>query len=265
MNDTQRLQHIAAFEIADSTRSLAEQLAEPEAAPMSPALATDTTLAAQAAVTGGSLVAFAQGVSRQNREDVMDSLLFATLVANKAANPETQSDKWYQQFNTVLATLGWFSAHWRYARYNTTRQRFTMDQAGLEIVKSAIAAAALPGPAAFALLKVAQDALTALSANKEPLRLFERQTRTHRGGNFRVASCSESEDGLVNLSMGAVAFRSDLNVTNVLFWEWNNSEVEIYRGENNLTLNTRIYARHRAQIQDKLGDGAKSAIAEFDI
>lgn len=264
MNDTLRMQHIAAYEMADGTRSLAEQVTETHASGMAAANATGA-LQAQAAVTGGSLVAFAQGVSRQNKEDVMDSLLFATLVANKAANPESQSDKWYQQFNNVLSTLGWFSTHWRYARYSSARQRFTMDQAGLEIIKSAIAAAALPGPAAFALLKVAQDALNALSAKNEPLRLFERQVRTHRGGNFRIASCNESEDGTLNLSMGAVAFRSELNVTDVLFWEWNDSEVEIYRGEHNLTLNTRTYALHRAQVQDKLGSSAKSAIAEFDI
>lgn len=265
MNNTQRTDYLATCELADGSCPLAEHVTHMTTPPESAASLQAPASNADAAVVGGSLVAFAEGVSRQNREDVMDSLLFATLVANKAANPETDSDRWYQQFNTVLATLGWFSTTWRYGRYHTNQRRFTMDEAGVEIIKAAIAAAALPGPASAALLKIATDALTSLSAKKGPLGLFEQQTKTSHGGNFRIASCHESQSGDVHLSMGAVAFRSRLSITDVLFWEWNSADVETYRGENNLTLNTRAYAGHRTLVRDRLNTSLRTAIAEFAI
>ena len=265
MNNAQRNDYIAGCELADCTQSLAEHVARMSAS----AQTTEQPLAvappAEAAVAGGSLVAFAPGMSRQNKDDVLDSFLFATLVANKAYNPEKNSDLWYRQFNTVLATLGWLTTNWRYARYQTGQRRLSMDQAGLEIIRSAIAAAALPGPASLAMLKVAQDAVAALNSKEGALSLFERQTKTHRGGNFRLASCTESADGGLEVAMGAVAFRSRISVTNVLFWEWNNSDVEIYKGENYLTLNTRLYGDVRDVVRQRLGANAKTAIQEFDI
>lgn len=219
----------------------------------------------QAAIAGSNLLAFAEGVSRQNKEDVMDSFLFATLAANKEFNPETQSQQWYAHFNKALATMGWFSTNWSYSRYRSTHQRFSMEQAGLEILGSAIAAAALPGPASLAMLKVAADAVEALKVQDKPLRMFERQTKTHKGANFRIGACMESADGTVNLAMGAVNFSGDSAVTNVLFWEWNSTAVETFRGEDHLVLNSRIYASVRKRVQERLRKNAESAIDEFDL
>jgi len=273
MDNTPQLRYIAACTVADGSHSLDEQLLQQAAPlplmgrmPMMPSRVdgADAGEPADAAVVGGNIVAFAEGVSPQSKDDVMDSLLLATLVANKAFNPETQGDQWYGKYNESLAMMGWLSSHWRYSRYRATQKRFSMDEVGLEILGSAIAAAALPGPASIAMLKVAKDAVTALSAKKEPLRLFEKQAKTHRGGSFRIASCVESE-GVVNLAMAGVSFQADSEVTNVLFWEWQDSQVESYLGENSLVFNTRVYAGVRAAVQEKLGANAKSAIAAFDI
>ena len=270
MNNIDQMDYagLANYELADASRSLAEQVDAQAALPTAASLLSDpqeSVEGAGAAIAGGTLIAFAEGVSRQNKDDVMNSLLYATLVANVKHNPESQSDQWYALFNTVLSKLGWLSTHWSYARYRATQQRFTMDEVGLEILGSAIAAATLPGPASVAMLKVAKDAVTALSARKEPLRLFERQTKTHRGGNFRIAACTESADGDVSLAMGAVAFSSNIDVTNVMFWEWQNSDVETYKGENSLVFNTRVHASVRDVVQKKLDENARNALEEFDI
>jgi hypothetical protein len=263
MDDAERLAFVSTCELAQGTHSLAGRVVTMNA-PM--ARLTEAPLApAQAAVAGGNLLAFTEGVSRQNKEDVMDSFLFATLSANKSFNPETESQLWYGQFNKVLATLGWLSSSWAYSRYRSTQQRFTMDQAGLEILGSAIAAAALPGPASAAMLKVAADAIKALAAKEEPLRLFERKAKMHRGANFRIGACAQSSDGTVSLAMGAVNFLAESNVTNVLFWEWNSTNVQTWRGENSLVLNSGLYARLRELIKQRLDENAEAAIMEFDI
>jgi hypothetical protein len=260
MTIAERSAFINHCQLADCTHSMIEHVSAMNASV--PRLLEEPS---QAAVVGSNLMAFAEGVSRQNKEDVMDSFLYATLAANNKFNPETQSQEWYARFNQVLSKMGWFSTNWSYSRYRSIHQRFSMEQAGLEILGSAIAAAALPGPASLAMLKVAADAVEALKVQDKPLRLFERQTKTHNGANFRVGACIESTDGTVNLAMGAVSFSADSAVTDVLFWEWNSAEVETFRGEDNLVLNTRIYATLRKLIQQRLSKSAESAIEEFEI
>lgn len=271
MNIHETLNYIAACELADHCAASANVYAvmggpSALAAAVPQALTQDAgDKIKEAAVVASNLVAFADGVSRQNKDDVMDSFLFATLVANKAFNPETQSDQWNDLFKEVLSNLGWLPTQWNYARFRGVQQRFTMDEIGLEILSSAIAAAALPGPASLAMLKVAGDAVATLRAKEEPLRLFESQAKTHRGGNFRIASCFETDDGTVNLAMGAVSFQADTDVTNVLFWEWQNTQVHTWQGESSLVFNTRFYKEIRSDIQEKLGSNAKKAIDKYTL
>ncbi|KPX44414.1 Uncharacterized protein ALO68_02963 [Pseudomonas syringae pv. helianthi] len=268
MSTTDNLDYLAACELAECPASLIAYAASRQPELLRASDVTDSVSddeRSQGAVVASNLVAFAEGMSRQSKEDVMDSFLFATLVANKAFNAETQAEKWYGKFNEALSRAGWLSTRWNYARYRATQQRFTMDEVGLEILGSAVTAAALPGPASLLMLKVAADAVAALKARKEPLRLFEGQTKTHRGGSFRIASCIESDDKTVNLAMGAVSFQADSDVTNVLFWEWQDTHVNTWKGEDNLVLNARLYARHRDLIQKMLGDSARRAIAEFEL
>jgi hypothetical protein len=220
---------------------------------------------ATGAVVGGNLLAFADGLSRQNREDVMDSILFATLKANKYFNPETQTQDWYANFSQTCSSLGWTSTGWSLARYRSSHRRFTMEQAAIEILGSAIAGATLPGPASAVMLKVAADTVSALKAQEKPLRLFDRQTKSHNGANFRIGACVESPDGGVNMAMGTVNFLTSANVTSVLFWEWNSAEVQTFRGENVMSFNTRHYAIIRKNVQQALAKHALAAIEEFDI
>ncbi|EKG35027.1 MULTISPECIES: hypothetical protein [Pseudomonas] len=265
MNITDNLDYIAACELAECPPSLGAFAAPATSGLLKAGDVTDAQSGNEGAVVAGSVLAFPNGMSAQSKQDVMNSFLFATLVANKAFSSETQGDQWYDKFNEVLSKVGWLSTHWNYARYRATQQRFTMDEVGLEILGSAIAAAALPGPASVLMLKVAADAVAALQARKEPLRLFESQTKAHRGGSFRIASCIESEDSIVSLAMAAVSFQADSDVTNVLFWEWQDTSVQTWKGEDNLLLNTALYARHRELIEQRLGDNVSNAIAEYEI
>ena len=82
---------------------------------------------------------------------------------------------------------------------------------------------------------------------------------------FCVVSCIESEDSIVSLAMAAVSFQADSDVTNVLFWEWQDTSVQTWKGEDSLLLNTALYARHRDMIQQRLDDNARRAIADFEI
>lgn len=218
-----------------------------------------------AAVVGNGIVSFVSGMSKQNKEDVKNSFLMSSLVANKKFDPNKEGASWFEAFTRTMELCGWLTISRSYGDYRAIDQHFTMEQVGLTILASAIAAAAIPGPTALLLAKVAKEAIEALQANDQPLRLFERKARTYAGGSFGVASCAESEDGEVIMGLGNVAFDSTVNVTDVLFWEWNSATVGITRGEGCLTLNQGVYDQIREAVLNRLGQNARDAIADFDI
>jgi hypothetical protein len=217
----------------------------------------------EALVAGDAIVSIVAGMTKENKQIVKDTILFATLVANKA-HPNG-GVAWYEQFTKVLANCGWLSLSTGMSDYRVGNSRFTMEQAALKILESAIVAAALPGPTSLLLLKVAKDTVTALQESEKPLRLFEQSSKTHNGAKFAIASAAESSDGEIVMAMGALDFSTRLDVTNVLFWEWNSSSVQIKRAENHMTLNQAHFVRVRDVIEGKLNDQARQALEEFDI
>ena len=205
---------------------------------------------AEGVVAGNSLVSIAAGMSDYNKQAVKDTVLLATLAANKSY--PRGGVQWYRMFTRVLTSCGWFSQGTGFSDYRVGNTRFTMEQTALKILASAITAAALPGPTRLLMLKVAKDTVSALQDSNEPLRLFEQSSKTHSGAKFAIGSSAESRDGEVIMAMGALDFSTNLNVTNVLFWEWNSSSVRIKRAENHMTLNQRHYESMRDTIETKL-------------
>lgn len=216
-----------------------------------------------AQVIGNTIVSVVAGMSVSNKKIINDILLFATLASNKAA-PQG-GNAWYQKYMQVLTSCGLYSQSSGWSDYSFSNKRFTMDQVALEILQSAILAAALPGATAVLMLKVAKDTITALQRNDAPLRLFERESKTHDGAKFAIAAVAESADGAVAMAMGSVDFKASQSVTDVLFWEWSNTTVRIQRGENVLTLNHDQYEHVRKAVEAKLGASAMKNIEEIEI
>ncbi|WP_268798161.1 hypothetical protein [Pseudomonas huanghezhanensis] len=268
MNHEERLRFIESHELADeqfddvdapSVRVRRSTLARAALDP------SEDELRAAGAVVEGNIVAFTEGMARESKEDIMDSLLFASLVANKAFNQKNHRVQWYAKYIEVLTVLGWISTNWNYEQVVSSSTRFTMEQAGLDIISSVLSAATLPLTTAGAMIKVATDTVSALKTSEKPLRLFERHARQNRGGSVRIVTCNESQDGTVTVVVGAVSFETRSDVTNVLFWEWNKSDVETYKEGNGVVLNSRQYGTLRDAVQKKLSDRGIEAIEEFEI
>lgn len=217
----------------------------------------------EALVAGDTIVSIVAGMNKRNKQAVKDTLLFASLVANKSF--PAGGVNWYKKLTEVLAYCGWVSQLSGLTDYSVGNTRFTMEQAALKILESAILAAALPGPTSVLLLKVAKDTIDALQESEKPLRVFENSSKTHSGAKFAIASTAQSKDGEVVMAMGALDFSTNLNVTNVLFWEWSSSSVRIKRAENHLTLNHVQFERVKDLVEGKLTESARQALEEFEI
>lgn len=217
----------------------------------------------EAVVADNTVIAITAGMTKDNKRIVKDTMLFASLVANKA-HPNG-GVAWYERYLNVLSYCGWFPQSSGLSDYRLTHSSFTLDQVALKILESALVAAALPGPAKLLMLKVAKDTIDALREKDKPLRLFNQSSKTHPGAKFAIAAAAESSDGEVVVAMGALDFNTRLNVTQVLFTEWSSSSVHIKRAENHMILAQDHYERVRDVVEKKLTGGARQALEEFEI
>jgi len=216
---------------------------------------------AEAVVAGNTIVAIAAGMSKYNKGIIKDSVLFATIAAEKRFPQDGVAR--YGHFIRVLLGCGWFSQASGMSDYRSSHRRFSMDQAALDVLKSAIVAAAVPGPTALLLMKIAKEAVEALQSDEAKRELFDGKSRNHSGASFAMASSAESADGEVVMAMGALDFTTSLRVTDVLFWEWSSSALHIKRAQNHLSLNQAQYERVRRTVERKLDEYGNQALNEL--
>jgi hypothetical protein len=60
-------------------------------------------------VAAASVVSFADGVTGQQKEDLLNSTLLAQLAANHRFDREKDTLNWYEAYRTVLRGVGWRS------------------------------------------------------------------------------------------------------------------------------------------------------------
>lgn len=256
--------------LAEATRCiLACELAEPLPGGVdavdSPAEQAASRPDANAVALPGNILVFTEGMSSQNKQDVMDSMLFASLAADRQFRPDVLREQWYERYTQVLRTLGWVTHSARFSDYRTQVSRFTMEQAALDILAAAVKAAVLPGATAMALQQAAKDTFAALKAQEKPLRLFESHYKGHRQGGFVVGACHELSDGTPNAVIGVVKFAASSQVTQLLFNEWTRTQVSLHHAEDSVALAMHHYAGLRDLVRGKLGASALAAVEAIDI
>jgi len=219
----------------------------------------------RASVVGDAILSFVSGMSDQNRTDVLNTYLFASLAANKKFPADNQGKEWYQTFLAAIQDCGWVVLKRYYDSTSASGKSFTMDQLALTILGSAVAAAEVPGPTSALLLKVAGDAMASLQKTDQPLKVFDQNIKEKGTGGFAVGSCIETADKEVILTLGAVRFINRTNQTKVLFVNWDSGSVDLYRGESHMTMVPSIIEKTRAIIAGKLGDRAVKQVSEWEI
>ncbi len=232
----------------------------------SPGARVNATEPASAAVVGQAVIGFVEGMSQQAREDVLDTVTYATLAADKRYNVVTQNGEWYSTFRAVMTrALHWASQDIAFVSHSSREQVVTMDKIGLDLIASSITAAATGGAAGPLLLQIAGDAVEALRKQDEPVSLFNRRTRKPGGARFLIGGCNESRDGVIALAVGAVEAKTEISVGNVLFFNWNSVAVDLNRSADVFVFHQSLYAQRRERVRQALLEAADAAFLEFPI
>jgi len=171
----------------------------------------------QAQVVASSIFSFAVGVDAQVREAISDSALLAQLVANKqVAAFETDPQKWFGAYASVLQTLGWVLQDSAWNDYSSTGTGAEVNEHILDVLAIVLG----PGASALAIAKATIGALQAMNTNGPWLTLFDRETQKANLARFQIGLVQTGPNDDVFVSLIACIVKATKEITQILFFKF---------------------------------------------
>ncbi|CAH0353161.1 N-acetylmuramoyl-L-alanine amidase [Aquabacterium sp. CECT 9606] len=212
-----------------------------------------------AGINMGGVLSFVEGVSEEDKNDVLYSVQLAQRAASGMFDRFTQTQFWYQKYTEVLQALGWASEQFSFSLFKQDEGEFRMDQAALGIIT------AVATQNQLAVLKQAVDALSELAEDDGPIVLFDFHSSVQSSGNFQLGAVQRTENGAVSMALGSFYFHAVDGRRRFLFLGWGARKVQFWSAAQRMTLNKDFYARRRADVIAKLDADAKNYIADLKI
>jgi len=206
---------------------------------------------AQASVVGSDVIAFADLVTPEERQDIVNASLLAQLVARrKVAEPRTLSDvrAWYDAYFDVLTNVGFVLQHRDFAEYRKDSQSFEAHNAILDV--AAVLLAGSPG--ALLLVRSTLEALQQLSADSPWITLFNRESQSANTARFQVSLVERDANAQLLLSLIAFGLEAERNVTQVLFFKFRRNEVTLHHYAGKVAINGPLLAAIRGEMAGRL-------------
>lgn len=205
-----------------------------------------------------SIVSFVGGVSRENRQDILDSTLLAQLAAGHLYPDPQDLKKWYEKYTEVLRNIGWSIQANEFSEVASSGSLFEMKNAILGIVSAAF------GGNYVAIVTKVLDALKGLSDSDSKIVAFEKNTHSAGKGTFQLALVEEVNDA-VALRMAGFIISTTSEVKRILFFSSKKESATVSSNSMACTLNKEVYATVRNTVKQKLGDKAQQFITEIII
>jgi hypothetical protein len=215
--------------------------------------------AGEAKVNVGSVLSFVDGVSEQEKNDVLYSVQLAQRGASGAYDRFTQTQSWYRQYIEILENLGWASEQLAFSRFDQSEGEFRMDQAALAIIT------AIATQNQLAVLHEAVSALSSLAEDDGTISLFDFHSSLEGSGNFQLGAVQKGANGALTMALGAFYFRSADERKRFLFFKWGAQQVNFWTAAQRMTFNADFYARHRDDVTARLQVDAKKFIADLKL
>lgn len=239
-------------------------------------------------VVAASVVAFTDGLSQQQREDVLNSTLLAQLAANLRYERERDTIDWYAYYRTVLHQVGWRGG----SRRPVPRHPETQFAPTLKILPNLPLLPVKAPDLAFTRVvpkrawfnaeatvmgllrpRVQDDALAATSAALEKLAslddrdrrnvIFETSAHKAGRGSFQIVSVHADKNGVVQMTIAALFFTTGETVTRVLSYNFGKNNTQMCQACDTLDLDGGIYDSVRDKVIAQLGDQASVYIDEL--
>jgi len=262
----------------------------------------DQAQAASANVDAASVVTFVDGLSQQQKEDVLNSTLLAQLATNKQHNRERDMVGWYGTYRSVLEQVGWVS------QQSSLRDQVLAARSLLAIADPPLLVGSLPRPGPVVTLPrpdpvvtlpfrpvvtteprftpsaVALRLLQPVSSENEvslaeetlesfrrlPDRdrrvvIFESCSHSSLSGNFQIVLVKLSPEGTILMTIAAFFFRTEQQVSRVMSSNFGRRNTDMFQARHIMILDEAAYARVRDHVIEQLGDQAAALIDDLQI
>lgn len=212
-----------------------------------------------AAVDGNTIATFIDGVTGQQKIDVLNSCLLAQLAANVKFDPQQAPVEWTKYYRGVLENIGWVIPQFTFRQLTTSQARFTMDAVILKLITGLLTDNEIEA------VKATIEALKNLDAGDGRIRIFSQNSTENRVGNFQLDTVGVSAQGTISMKLTAYGFQTNEQVTNVLWFSFGGASTKLQVTRSTLVLNEQVFERLRDPIVTKLGNRAQDYIRGLEI
>lgn len=234
-------------------------------------------------VVAASIVAFADGIFGQQKEDLLNSTLLAQLAANRQYDRERDTLNWYGAYRSVLVKLGWSSKKRHSGSQGSSflgssrpfllnplmtlpfarvvvvdRPRFIASTTVLNLLRKSANKNALDAT------QTAFETLRGLDDRDRRIVIFENSSHSSGRGNFQIVAVSAGSDGIIQMTIVAVFFTANERVLRVLSFNFESSSTQMFQATDTMTLSLAVYDTVRDRVVQQLGDQASAYIAVLD-
>ena len=247
-------------------------------------------------VAAASVVSFADGVTGQQKEDLLNSTLIAQLAANSRFDRERNTLNWYQAYRSVLWGVGWRSEAMSatdlplggdtlarlvanptiarppiaidqsgvsarlpgsaFTRVIATQPRFTASEAVLSLLRKA------DGEGTASVAESSLEALGRLPDRDRRVVIFEASSHSAGRGNFQIVTASCGSDLVLRMTIAAMFFTTGESVPRLMAFTFGRA-TQMYQARDTMTLDPSDYSKVREPVIQQLGDQASAYIAEL--
>jgi hypothetical protein len=222
-------------------------------------LPIDEPQPASGAIVGNTVASFVDGVTGQQKNDVLNSMLLAQLAANRRFDKYTDPIGYAKFYGSVLENVGWVIPQFQFRSLRSNQARFTMDSVILRLFKGLLSGDELE------TLQAAMEAVKALDEGDRRLRIFSQNAAQGAAGNFQMTNVGVSSGGTLSMKLGAFQFNTSSSVTNILWWSYSGNETSMKVMSTTFVLNEQVYSRIRDAVLNKLGTRATQYIGGLEI
>lgn len=216
---------------------------------------------AQALVVGSSLIAAAQDVPADVRQDIVNCTLFAQLVASGAVTDPANVTEWYRVYFNALATLGWAQNGTNFNEYTSSSKNFQTHKSIISVISLAFG----PQAAAVVLITETLNALQSMDENSPWITIFDQQSVVSRAARFQVATAAYGESNMIEIALLAFDLRTRAKLTQVLFFKQQSKKIKLRYAEGKAIIYEDVLAQNREDIATRLAAYRKSFIKEVKL
>lgn len=188
------------------------------------------------------IIAFADGVSPDKRQAVLNCIALSELYANKKADRKTEAVKWHEHYTEVMQYCGWAGTNHAFKEYNTSNVNVTMDSLVLEIISIAA------GANAAALLPMLTKVFSVIQSDSKLITLFDNNSSNSSVGSCQIMPCVESSSGIAVTVMTALECKFSRTEGGSWFWKWKVSSMSVKNSASVVNFNFEHYKRLESSI-----------------